>query len=626
MPLPVPNLDTKRFDELIDEARRLIPRYAPEWTNHNLPDPGITFIELFAWLAEMQIYYLNQIPEKNYLKYLNLLGVKPKPATPAKVDLTFSSDKLVTILKGTRVVTKSQEKNITFELDEDIDVLPVELKKVVIYSNYKFTVVDIEKDSMQRGTFYYAFGRNAEAGSQLYLGFNEDINSILNGVDNFKITFSLFENDLPPVGTHGDGKPEVYPSVELKWEYRGEGEWKPLRIEDDQTNNLTKSGKVTFLTKGIIMEKYSPVEGKGEFYWIRCGVIKQGYEIPPRITTIQLNTISATEGITVKAETPGKSSGLPEQIFSIKNKPILYKSQKVYVDSQAWEEVDDFDASTPNDNHYVLNRANGEVIFGNGIRGRIPTKGAEIKIDYRYGGGEEGNVPAEVNWQLSNNMEDIEGIKNLFPATGGKEEESIDEAKFRARKELKAPYRAVTSEDFQTIAKATPGIRVARAGVQILPKENKVKVAVVPYSLYERPIPSEGFKRTVCEHLDKHRLITTQIEVIEPEYVKVSVTASVKIKPQNSPELVRKRVEEALNTFLHPLKGGPDGNGWQFGREVYKSEVYEVIEKIDGVDGVVDLSLSKGGNINELTLVYPGRHRIEIALSQTVCKEESIRG
>ena len=235
-------------------------------------------------------------------------------------------------------------------------------------------------------------------------------------------------------------------------------------------------------------------------------------------------------------------------------------------------------------------------------------------------------MPAEVNWQLSNNMEDIEGIKNLFPATGGKEEESIDEAKFRARKELKAPYRAVTSEDFQTIAKATPGIRVARAGVQILPKENKVKVAVVPYSLYERPIPSEGFKRTVCEHLDKHRLITTQIEVIEPEYVKVSVTASVKIKPQNSPELVRKRVEEALNTFLHPLKGGPDGNGWQFGREVYKSEVYEVIEKIDGVDGVVDLSLSKGGNINELTLVYPGRHRIEIALSQTVCKEESIRG
>lgn len=157
MPLPVPNLDTKRFDELVDEARRLIPRYAPEWTNHNLPDPGITFIELFAWLAEMQIYYLNQIPEKNYLKYLNLLGVKPKPATPAKVDLTFSSDKLVTILKGTRVVTKSQEKNITFELDEDIDVLPIELKKVVIYSNYKFTVVDIEKDSMQRDAFYYAF-------------------------------------------------------------------------------------------------------------------------------------------------------------------------------------------------------------------------------------------------------------------------------------------------------------------------------------------------------------------------------------------------------------------------------------------------------------------------------------
>jgi hypothetical protein len=56
MPLPVPNLDDRTFDRLVDEARRRIPVYAPEWTDHNVHDPGITFLELFAWLTEMQLY------------------------------------------------------------------------------------------------------------------------------------------------------------------------------------------------------------------------------------------------------------------------------------------------------------------------------------------------------------------------------------------------------------------------------------------------------------------------------------------------------------------------------------------------------------------------------------------
>ena len=656
MPLPIPKLDDKRFDELLEEARRLIPRYAPQWTDHNLHDPGITIIELFAWLIEMQMYYLNQLPEKNYLKYLRLLGLgtRPKPASPAKVDLTFFSNKVVPIPETTELVAKSGQEDITFETDEAIDVLPIELKKIVSYSNYKFTVVDVEEYNVvdveeynkQRRTLYYAFGENAERGNELYIGFQlkgeEGIDQVLEAVDEIKITFNLFENDLPPVGTHGEEELKVYPSVELKWEYRGEGEWKSLGIENDQTNNLTRSGRIAFSTiettnsetKKIKMVEYHFPPVEGNFYWIRCRVMKQGYEIPPRIHTILMNTVSATEGITVKGESPKteqgetSSSGLPAQIFSTEYKPILAGSQKLSI-VEEWEAVDDFDASGPNSNHYLLDRTEGKVIFGNGINARIPPKDAEIKIDYRYGGGEKGNIGAGAGWQLSNadgTLNDIEDINNLFPASQGKDEESIDEAKLRARKELKIPYRAIASEDFEAIVKSTPGLRTARAGVRVLPDKNKVEVAVVPYSLSERPMPSEGFKRTVCEHLDKHRLITTQIEVVEPHYVRVSVSASVKIKPRSSPERVKERVEEALDTFLHPLKGGPEGNGWPFGRDVYKSEIYEVIEKVDGVDGVVDLSLSKDGEIKELTLVYPGRHRIRIISPEIVCKEESIHG
>ncbi|MBZ0303571.1 MAG: hypothetical protein K8J31_27780 [Anaerolineae bacterium] len=73
MPIPVPSLDDRTFDDLVEEARALIPLYAPEWTNHNPSDPGITLIELFAWLAEMLIYRADQVTDEHYKVFLKLL-------------------------------------------------------------------------------------------------------------------------------------------------------------------------------------------------------------------------------------------------------------------------------------------------------------------------------------------------------------------------------------------------------------------------------------------------------------------------------------------------------------------------------------------------------------------------
>lgn len=76
MSLPLQNLDDVTFEELVKEAKSLIPVYTSEWTNHNPSDPGITLVELFAWLCEMIIYRIDQIPEKNYLRFLKLLGIQ----------------------------------------------------------------------------------------------------------------------------------------------------------------------------------------------------------------------------------------------------------------------------------------------------------------------------------------------------------------------------------------------------------------------------------------------------------------------------------------------------------------------------------------------------------------------
>ena len=75
MALPAPNLDDRRFQDLVDDAKRLIARSCPEWTDHNVSDPGVTLIELFAHMTDQLIYRLNRVPDRQYVTFLDLIGV-----------------------------------------------------------------------------------------------------------------------------------------------------------------------------------------------------------------------------------------------------------------------------------------------------------------------------------------------------------------------------------------------------------------------------------------------------------------------------------------------------------------------------------------------------------------------
>src|SRR4030043_23427 len=129
MALPAPILDDRKFQDIVSEARSLIPRYCPEWTDHNLSDPGITFIELFAWMIDTLLYRVNRVPEKNYIKFLDLIGIKLLPAHPARADVTFrlsaSQKASVTIPRGTEVATVRTETQeaITFTTDRELTVI-----------------------------------------------------------------------------------------------------------------------------------------------------------------------------------------------------------------------------------------------------------------------------------------------------------------------------------------------------------------------------------------------------------------------------------------------------------------------------------------------------------------------
>src|SRR5207244_800937 len=166
--------------------------------------------------------------------------------------------------------------------------------------------------------------------------------------------------------------------------------------------------------------------------------------------------------------------------------------------------------------------------------------------------------------------------------------ESIDEAKKRALGEFHSRSRAITSEDFEELAKATPGLRVARAKAlpnyhPDFPRLNmpgSVTVVVVPYARSNTitPQPSRGFLETVQRHLEAHRLLTTDVHVIGPDYLRVAVICNIYVQRQSQPEQVKQRAEKALQGFLNALTGGPEHTGWPLGRPVFPSEIYQLLD------------------------------------------------
>lgn len=620
MGLPIPKLADKTFDEIVNEARSLISRYAPEWTDHNIHDPGITFLELFAWIAEMQMYYLDRLTENHYRKFLKMAGFAQRGRQPARVALTFSdvdAETLIPLNMQIRALIGSDQ--IPFETDEKVTLIPVKLKAVKTVSGP--VVTDRTEANGRDGIIFPAFGETAEIDSALQLGFDKALPSL-----DIALTIFLFEEDLPLAGMHDDEEPQITGSVETVWEYREGGSWLPLVVKDDGTMALTRSGRV-------IIEGPAAMDQLDGLFWIRCRLAKGAYEISPVIDKVLINTVSAIQIETVQNEDLGMGDGRPWQKRKI-SKPVFEKRQTVEISKnggtwEVWQEVDDFENSGPQDRHYHINAETGDISFGNGLNGLVPGTNDRIRISYRTTLGSKGNILKGQRFIITTGGFSGISVTNLKNAEGGGDMESIEAAQARARRDLSTRYRAITAADFETVALSTPGLRVARAKAianyhplyPCVPNfPNWITVVVMPVTrAMPTPQPGLGFIETVARHLDLHRLVTTGVSVVPPKYVKISVACTVKIIKRSSPSTVTSMVMDAFNAFLDPLNGGPDGNGWPFGRPVYPSEIYQVADSVEGVDYVTGVAISAEGDYQEVdgtikippvSLVYSGDHRI----------------
>src|SRR5215472_11291420 len=161
MALPVPNLDDRRFQELVNESKRLVQQRCPEWTDHNVHDPGVTLIELFAWMTDQVIYRLNRVPDKVYVKFLELLGVHLFPPTAARAPVTFwltaPQSELVRIPAATQVATvrTETEEAIAFATVSNLDLVPCEF--LVAATSSPGEPARRRRDELERGEGFPCF-------------------------------------------------------------------------------------------------------------------------------------------------------------------------------------------------------------------------------------------------------------------------------------------------------------------------------------------------------------------------------------------------------------------------------------------------------------------------------------
>lgn len=502
---------------------------------------------------------------------------------------------------------------------------------VVSYNNYYY------KDFSGVMGGYQPFEYLADKTPTLYIGFDEPLAELP-----VTLFFSLLKQDkMSALYTLSSEPPKVF------WEYWDNG-WKTLQV-DDRTEELRVRDIVKFrapdtLDQCLLFEE--------ELYWIRARLERDEPALVIKADGIYNNVAWANQYITVKKELLGSGNGLPSQQLKFNNKPVLpgekvyildeiisdeekYKYRRIHGEDAVverynaftkkietwvrWMPVDHFYFSSKDSRHYYIDRINGEITFGDNTFGLIPpkTKNNIECFEYRYGGGEQGNMEIGAVKKLRTSIPYVDAGVNFLPAFGGEKEDTVDSLVHKAPEMLKSGSRAITAEDFIFMVKQASG-QVSR--VKCLPttdvdgsfRPGYITLMVLPFSDSEKPLLDEAIIDDIEKYLDERMVFNLketgekQVSLINPKYVRCSVDVLIgEYTDINLSLVAENKIKEDLQNYFHANHGGPSAGGWPFGRNVPVSELIQIAEKVEVVSMVSNIAISVSAHQMQFTLNAP---------------------
>jgi predicted phage baseplate assembly protein len=404
-------------------------------------------------------------------------------------------------------------------------------------------------------------------------------------------------------------------ALTLRWQVRTAIGWRDTTMVDGSAG-LTRSGIVKLTLQDEPAEwlggTVDPPRRKLAWLRILWPAEPTPDEMPQLPLGLTINSVLAQHSQHLTNEIVGSGSGRKDQVFKALRTPIIgavvLQVREADDDWVTWNEVETLAASDAESRDFTVDRSTGELRFGDGRFGRIPPPGANnIRLhQYATGGGGVGNQPAKAIAQIRSAVPAVESVINLEPASGGLDAEDAARVRAHASAWLRHRDRAVCADDFAELAlKASP--EVARAfciagadlgvarpgGVREFEIEaGVVSTIVIPRTTDPCPQPSPTLLETVKHYLDARRAPVGRLVIVGPTYTRVSIKLQVAPTAGWSPSSVANECKRRIIEFLHPLTGGPDGCGWALGQRPHQSDLYGLLDGIDGVDFVRGLNLS----------------------------------
>ena len=620
MPLPIPNLDDRRFDDLVADARARLANHLPELTQIAPGDPAHAMIDLFAYFTETILYRANLIPERQRRVVLNLLQVPLRNARPAKgvvcIDASKTTVNLPALLRsGAQLKAGNQNFTGLGDLLPTPLALSVSIKQRISdaeLANMGLTPQDLQEQyGLKRGEKPQPFQpRNFALGKEIlslsdsldnlfYLALSvpkpliEQITQVREAIAGITLNIAI----APADDMDGDTINSLSPRT-LIWELLSQPEdgkvlALPLEIVSDSSRGGRQTGVVRlrlprnpqlFDSMGatdpmfaglgdLPPELPAPLRSSAVAAWLRLRCNDD-----PELTLgyLGVNGLDVIGQGLQQDQVIGIGNGNPDQAISLPNNLIDPASFQLEVEEEgawvAWQSVDFLVGLGGGERVYQLDPVAGQVYFGDGLEaGKRPPLGMRVRAAYyRHGGGVASNVPAGSIKEISNGSSRL-SVRHEWPCKGGLDAETISQAERRIPQFLTHRNRAVTKQDFELLTQNNPVNPVARAMVLegFLPGANihavrekvpgVVSVFVLPPrypALGQTPKPNKGLLKDVFEYLLQRIMIGTELYVLSPEFIPLAVSVTVDVLDPDTEQQTLQAVQTAIVEYLWPLAPG----------------------------------------------------------------------
>ena len=646
------NLDDQSYEEIVRAAEGRLPWLCPVWTDHNAHDPGITILELMAWYKEMQQYHMNQFTDELRCKLLKLVGVNRRPASSARCTVELGPEGPARLAGARLVTREGIPFELDQSVPEHRPVLArVQVvqgeRRVDVGELLGDRHVTFQPFGEENGTFsqlYIGFSGLGEGDLRLWFDVQPPAGVSRNPFASLKQVPRQIRwtcqgaegTTLLRDETHGlsvSGYVTLRP--EGMWQPGAEGLfWLVLTLEDPGCEERVR---LSGISAGRWPVRQQETWAESRFFqapaqkdWTVCleDALARDGELAVFVRTARqweqtsrwqaaateagrLLQVDTSEGVqdgednvmVVALDTARSlrllfdAKGLPGETFflDLEGRTVLTESFTLLCDTldrdgqirpALWRCVDDLYACGPRDRVFTYDPVRETITFGDGEHGALlrQGKGAVLAagLILTYGAG--GNIPGGTELTF---REDGMSVRSQA-ARGGQDQETAAAAQSRLLRELSDTTKCVSAEDYERLAMATPGLRVAAAkalpgydpdeptGVSRLPT---VTVVAVPAGAGDRPMPDRRFLAEVQRQMDRVRPIGTQVKVVPPVYVELQAEVTLRGGEEDLEDAVRER----LSAWLKESGIGGTlqaGNAWA------------LVQNIPGVLQVREVNLS----------------------------------